>query len=86
MNLELKEIETHGGSLYNGDNYALYWCDVSSEIAFIVPSSTSSTHGDASVWDVANEPSPSSAATVSKGSLIFLCPNLMIIWAQYFLM
>lgn len=27
----------HGGSLYNGDTQALYWADVSSEIAFVVP-------------------------------------------------
>ena len=28
----------HGGSLYNGEKYVLYWADASSEIAFVVPS------------------------------------------------
>lgn len=27
----------HGGCLYNGDSQVLYWADVSSEIAFVVP-------------------------------------------------
>lgn len=27
----------HGGALYNGDTHILYWADVSSEVAFIVP-------------------------------------------------
>ena len=27
----------HGGSLYNGNTHVLYWADVSSEIAFVVP-------------------------------------------------
>lgn len=26
-----------GGALYNGDTHVLYWADVSSEIAFVVP-------------------------------------------------
>lgn len=29
----------HGGSLYNGEHQVLYWSDVLSEIAFVVPSS-----------------------------------------------
>uniref|UniRef100_A0A1B6CX62 Rap-GAP domain-containing protein n=1 Tax=Clastoptera arizonana TaxID=38151 RepID=A0A1B6CX62_9HEMI len=32
----------HGGSLYNGDSQVLYWADVSSEIAFVVPTLISS--------------------------------------------
>lgn len=28
---------THGGSLYNGESHIIYWADVSSEIAFVVP-------------------------------------------------
>ncbi|XP_025410091.1 ral GTPase-activating protein subunit beta isoform X8 [Sipha flava] len=28
---------THGGSLYNGESQVIYWADVSSEIAFVVP-------------------------------------------------
>ncbi|XP_015122062.1 ral GTPase-activating protein subunit beta isoform X3 [Diachasma alloeum] len=32
----------NGGSLYSGDTHVLYWADVSSEIAFIVPTATSS--------------------------------------------
>ena len=27
----------HGGSLYNGQSHVLYWADVSSEVAFVVP-------------------------------------------------
>lgn len=27
----------HGGSLFNGESHILYWADVSSEIAFVVP-------------------------------------------------
>ncbi|XP_044738387.1 ral GTPase-activating protein subunit beta isoform X2 [Chrysoperla carnea] len=30
--------QQHGGSLYNGEKQVLYWSDVSSEIAFVVPS------------------------------------------------
>jgi hypothetical protein len=46
--------ETHGGSLYNGDNSVLYWSDVTSEIAFVVPTTQSATWNDAAVWDVSN--------------------------------
>lgn len=28
---------SHGGSLYNGESHVIYWADVSSEIAFVVP-------------------------------------------------
>lgn len=28
---------THGGSLYNGETHVIYWADVNSEIAFVVP-------------------------------------------------
>lgn len=28
---------SHGGSLYNGETHVVYWADVSSEIAFVVP-------------------------------------------------
>ncbi|XP_050531868.1 ral GTPase-activating protein subunit beta isoform X2 [Daktulosphaira vitifoliae] len=28
----------HGGNLYNGESHVIYWADVSSEIAFVVPS------------------------------------------------
>lgn len=28
---------SHGGSLYNGETHVIYWADVSSEIAFVVP-------------------------------------------------
>lgn len=28
---------SHGGSLYNGETQVIYWADVSSEIAFVVP-------------------------------------------------
>lgn len=30
----------HGGSLYNGEMQVLYWADVSSEIAFVVPTAS----------------------------------------------
>ncbi|XP_032454306.1 ral GTPase-activating protein subunit beta isoform X8 [Nasonia vitripennis] len=29
--------EEHGGALYNGSRHVLYWADVSSEVAFVVP-------------------------------------------------
>jgi hypothetical protein len=28
----------HGGAIFNGDHFALYWADASSEIVFLVPS------------------------------------------------
>lgn len=34
----------HGGSLYNGDSQVLYWADVSSEIAFVVPTANNLNH------------------------------------------
>lgn len=27
----------HGGAIFNGDHYALYWADETSEIVFLVP-------------------------------------------------
>lgn len=30
---------SHGGSLYSGETHVIYWADVSSEIAFVVPTS-----------------------------------------------
>lgn len=30
----------HGGALYNGNTHVLYWADVSSEVAFVVPTSS----------------------------------------------
>ncbi|XP_021945273.1 ral GTPase-activating protein subunit beta isoform X1 [Folsomia candida] len=49
--LTQKETDFHGGSLYNGDSF-LYWSDVASEIAFIVPTTAGQQCGDAAVWDV----------------------------------
>ena len=34
----LSDQPNHGGSIFNGDHYALYWSDASSEIVFLVPS------------------------------------------------
>ncbi|XP_065334606.1 ral GTPase-activating protein subunit beta isoform X7 [Cloeon dipterum] len=31
------EDKNHGGSLFNGDHQVIYWADVSSELAFVVP-------------------------------------------------
>lgn len=31
------EEKNHGGSLFNGDHQVIYWADVSSELAFVVP-------------------------------------------------
>lgn len=36
----------HGGSLYNGSTHLLYWADVSSEIAFIVPTQSVNANSD----------------------------------------
>lgn len=38
-----------GASLYNGEKCILYWADVTSEIAFVVP--TDKTSSDALVWN-----------------------------------
>ncbi|CAG7818479.1 unnamed protein product [Allacma fusca] len=47
---EIKPLmnENHGGSAYNGEKQVLYWADTTSEIAFVVPTSTSGP----SVWNV----------------------------------
>lgn len=37
MNASQVANSNHGGALYNGDTHVLYWADVSSEIAFVVP-------------------------------------------------
>ncbi|XP_006558747.1 ral GTPase-activating protein subunit beta isoform X5 [Apis mellifera] len=37
LNVPQPAHSDHGGALYNGDTHVLYWADVSSEIAFIVP-------------------------------------------------
>ncbi|XP_025157672.1 ral GTPase-activating protein subunit beta [Harpegnathos saltator] len=37
MNVPQPAHSNHGGALYNGDTHVLYWADVSSEIAFVVP-------------------------------------------------
>lgn len=36
----------HGGALYNGNTHLLYWADVSSEIAFLVPTRNTNTSVD----------------------------------------
>lgn len=41
----------HGGSLYDGEKQVLYWADVSSEIAFVVPTGKPAhCRSDATVW------------------------------------
>lgn len=37
VNVPQPAQSNHGGALYNGDTYVMYWADVSSEIAFVVP-------------------------------------------------
>ncbi|XP_070158722.1 ral GTPase-activating protein subunit beta isoform X2 [Polyergus mexicanus] len=37
VNVPQPAHSNHGGAFYNGDTHVLYWADVSSEIAFIVP-------------------------------------------------
>ncbi|XP_014486489.1 PREDICTED: ral GTPase-activating protein subunit beta isoform X4 [Dinoponera quadriceps] len=37
VNVPQPAHSNHGGALYNGDTHVLYWADVSSEIAFVVP-------------------------------------------------
>ncbi|XP_017765932.1 PREDICTED: ral GTPase-activating protein subunit beta isoform X1 [Eufriesea mexicana] len=41
LNVPQPAHSDHGGALYNGDTHVLYWADVSSEIAFIVPTQSS---------------------------------------------
>lgn len=35
---------SHGGSLYDGETHVIYWADVNSEIAFVVPTHEKSQH------------------------------------------
>ncbi|CAL8111145.1 unnamed protein product [Orchesella dallaii] len=44
--------ESHGGSLYNGEQWILYWADVTSEVAFVVP--TEKFPGGTSVWNLSS--------------------------------
>lgn len=37
VNVPQPAHSNHGGALYNGDTHVLYWADVSSEVAFVVP-------------------------------------------------
>lgn len=41
---EQKFDTSHGGSLYNGETHMIYWSDVSSEIAFVVPTNFKELH------------------------------------------
>jgi hypothetical protein len=52
--------EIHGGSLYNGDRWVLYWSDVTSEIAFVVPTGKSANWSETAVWNL-SESVPSQA-------------------------
>ncbi|RZF35527.1 hypothetical protein LSTR_LSTR010218 [Laodelphax striatellus] len=36
-NPDSEDHSQHGGSIYNGNSHVIYWADVSSEIAFVVP-------------------------------------------------
>lgn len=49
MEFSSQQPENHGGSLYNGEKCILYWADVTSEIAFVVPTEKS-IHETSSVW------------------------------------
>jgi len=46
------QSEIHGGSLYNGDKWVLYWSDVTSEIAFVVPTGKSSDWSETAIWNL----------------------------------
>ncbi|XP_076297619.1 ral GTPase-activating protein subunit beta isoform X5 [Lasioglossum baleicum] len=43
LNVPQPAHSDHGGALYNGDTHVLYWADVSSEIAFVVPTQSNNT-------------------------------------------
>ena len=47
--------ECHGGSLFNGETHILHWADVTSEIAFLVPTRKSEIGMTKAVWNVAGE-------------------------------
>ncbi|XP_071439557.1 ral GTPase-activating protein subunit beta isoform X3 [Hetaerina americana] len=56
-------VSDHGGSLYNGESKVLYWADVNSEIAFVVPTlksqkfmDTISTDGSLTSGDLSSGP------------------------------
>lgn len=38
--------DEHGGALYNGSSHVLYWADVSSEVAFVVPTLSANVTSD----------------------------------------
>ena len=43
LNTIFSDQPNHGGAIFNGDHYALYWADASSEIVFLVPSTGSNS-------------------------------------------
>lgn len=49
LNVPQPAHSDHGGALYNGDTHVLYWADVSSEIAFVVPTQSNNMLGSDSL-------------------------------------
>ncbi|XP_075220156.1 ral GTPase-activating protein subunit beta isoform X3 [Lycorma delicatula] len=54
----------HGGCLYNGDTQVLYWADVSSEIAFVVPTiNNSRKHHSHNEYNISHSSETSGSTT-----------------------
>ena len=47
-NVEMNYNNDHGGSAFNGNSRVLYWADAFSEIAFVVPSSNTTSEASVS--------------------------------------
>lgn len=86
-----------GGAIYNGEQQVLYWSDVISEMAFVVPTVESKRHDDASVWNNSgsngteekkqSEPDkpPRTTTTTGKSTAAKFCDTKMfVVWLESF--
>lgn len=83
------QSDNHGGSLYNGEKCILYWADVTSEVAFVVP--TERYACEASVWgtttkyDLRKEPSMDDSTRNRKGqSGKSADAKIFVVWLESF--
>ncbi|XP_033225547.1 ral GTPase-activating protein subunit beta isoform X3 [Belonocnema kinseyi] len=68
----------HGGSLYDGNTHVLYWADVSSEIAFVVPTQplgVSNESVDETIYSDTAQAWFERSASESTGSRTFSTPS-----------
>lgn len=82
MNVPQPTQSEHGGSLYNGSTHVLYWADVSSEIAFVVPTQSLTVNSESLDDTSFNESCQAwfeRSASESAGSKTFsMSPNTSI--------